>query len=79
MVIIGAFPGDTITFSSVSFQEDQIYPVPYDMDATAYALDVILEARHGRVKRSVSYTHGLRPYKDFKEDFLELEVEDPSG
>ena len=72
---IGAFPGDTITFSAVSFRKTS-FIVPRDMDATAYALDVILEADTVGLKEVVIYPWPST-YKAFKEDFLELEVEDP--
>lgn len=72
---ITAFPGDTMTFSAVSYRRIS-FIVPGDMKTTAYSLDVLLENDTVGLKEVVIYPWPST-YKQFKEEFLELEVEDP--
>jgi hypothetical protein len=72
---IAALPGDTLTFSAVSYRKTS-FIVPSDLSSAGYRLDVRLEQDTVGLEEIVIYPWPAS-YKQFKEDFLELEVGDP--
>jgi len=72
---IVALPGDTLTFSAVAHQKTS-FIVPIFSESKAYKLDVILKPDTVGLKEVVVYPWPST-YKQFRKDFLELEVKDP--
>jgi hypothetical protein len=72
---IAAFPGDTITFSAVSFRKTS-FITPGNLGETAYRLDVILQSDTVGLKEVVIYPWPSS-MGQLRKEFLEVEVEDP--
>ena len=72
---VNAFPGDTLTFSAVAYRKLS-FIIPGDIKASAYNLDVVMETDTVGLKEVVIYPWPST-YKQFKEDFMDLVVEDP--
>jgi hypothetical protein len=72
---IAGLPGDTLTFSAVAFRKTS-FIIPADLATSGYRLNVVLQSDTVGLDEVVIYPWPST-YKQFKEDFLELEVEDP--
>jgi hypothetical protein len=72
---IGVLPGDTLIISAISY-EHAIIPIPGNISSKAYHFNVYLQTKTENLKELVVHPWP-ETYKQFKKEFLALEVEDP--
>lgn len=72
---IGVFPGDTLIISSISF-DHVIIPIPPDITSSGIHFNISMQTQTVELKELVVHPWP-ETYKQFKEEFIALEVEDP--